>query len=234
VFSTYNPQTTSTETTALGHQSLSINNRFDSTRGVVVDSKDTGKVTSQSIKSNQPLSSESKKIQVFDSTESLTQTTKNQDLGLNQSLPHPQPFPSSTPKIDLRAQFVIRKHYAKTLVAYLSKVQQFSGEPQVANYVGPLLNSILVMRDTIPFDPYVEVTMAFYDAIAYKDGWANCRAEQYEGAKNLLSKLANKPSINRGDVDRGLDELEALGFDVLPFSDGFDLFDESESLQAIE
>lgn len=234
MFSTYNSQTSSTETTTLGNQIPRINNLFDSTRGVVIDSKNTGKVTSQPIKSNQPPSFDSKRVPAFDATESLTQPTNNQDLGLNQSLPHPQPFPSSTPKIDPQAQFVIRKHYAKALIANLEKVQQFSGEPQAANYVGPLLNSILIMRDTIPLDPYVEVVMAFYDAVAYEDRWVNCRAEQYEGVKNFLSRLANKPSLNRGDVDRGLDELEALGFDVLPFSDGFDLFDELESLQEIQ
>lgn len=233
MFSTYNSQVSSTETTTLGNQTPRINNLSDSTGGVVTDSKNAGKMTSQSIKSNQPLS-ESKRVPVFDVTEPLAQPTKNQDVGLNQSLPHPQPFPSGTPKIDPQAQFVIRKHYAKALVANLGKAQQFSGEPQAANYVGPLLNSILIMRDTIPFDPYVEVVMAFYDAVAYEDRWVSCRAEQYEGVKNLLSRLASKPSLNRVDVDRGLDELEALGLDVLPFSDGFDLFDELESLQGIQ
>lgn len=144
MFSTYNPQATSSETTALEYQHLSLDNRFDLPTGVVTDSKGASKATSRSIKSDQPSTPvfESKAIKVPDATNISTQRETNQDVEANQSLPHPKSFPSSTPKLDVEAQFVIRKHYAKTLLTNLEKVQQFCGKPQAANYIAPLLNTL--------------------------------------------------------------------------------------------
>jgi hypothetical protein len=72
------------------------------------------------------------------------------------------------------------------------------------------------MRDLVPFDPYTEVAMALYDAMAFQNRWLDYTAEQYEGAHHLLRNLAVRSQLRNNDIENAIMDLEELGFDTTP------------------
>jgi hypothetical protein len=115
------------------------------------------------------------------------------------------------------AQSIIRTALAKSILADLRSIQQYAGSAMAAAYAAPLLKTMRTMRDLVPYDPYVKVVMALYDAMAYENRWADYDAEQYQGARQTLGQLAKQTSIDRRDVAKAILELEERGFNTTPF-----------------
>jgi len=90
-------------------------------------------------------------------------------------------------------------------------------------YADSILRTIRAMRDLVPFDPYTEVAMALYDAMAFQDRWLDYTAEQYEGAHHLLRNLAVRSQLRNNDIENAIIALENLGFDTTPFEMNIEL-----------
>jgi hypothetical protein len=84
-------------------------------------------------------------------------------------------------------------------------------------YADSILRTIPAMRDLVPFDPYTEVAMALYDAMAFQNRWLDYTAEQYEGAHHLLRNFAVRSQLRNNDIENAIMDLEDLGFDTTPF-----------------
>jgi hypothetical protein len=84
-------------------------------------------------------------------------------------------------------------------------------------YADNILRSIRAMRDLASYDPYVEVALALYDAMAFQNQWLNYTAEQYEGAHRVLRKLAGRSQLRNNDTENSILDLEDLGFATTPF-----------------
>ena len=109
----------------------------------------------------------------------------------------------STPKLDADAQRILRAHFARQILTDLRRIQQHCGKPTSAVYADSLLRTMRSMRDLSPFDPYLEVAMALYDALAYQNRWFGYNASQFKLLMTHLrfgttnSKPVNlKPLIN--------------------------------------
>lgn len=120
----------------------------------------------------------------------------------------------------------------KSLLVDLQKLSSYSGEPVAAVYADNLLRTMRFMRDKLPFDPYTEVVMALYDALAFQNRWIDYKASQYKGVYNLLTSLVNQDTINNSSVEDSILALENLGFDTLPFGvkidDSLDINEDEE------
>ena len=84
-------------------------------------------------------------------------------------------------------------------------------------YADSILRTIRAMRDLVPFDPYIEVAMALYDAMAFQNRWLDYTVEQYEGALHFLGNLAVRSQLRNNDIENAIMGLENLGFDTTPF-----------------
>ncbi|MDF5716852.1 MAG: hypothetical protein PUP93_24035 [Rhizonema sp. NSF051] len=105
----------------------------------------------------------------------------------------------------------------KAILVDLQKLSSYSGEPIAAVYADNLIRTMRTMRDKCTTDPYTEVVMALYDALAYSNRWIDCNASQYQGAYDLLASLVNQVSITNLEVEDSIFTLENLGFNTLPF-----------------
>ncbi len=138
------------------------------------------------------------------------------------SASYPQSSLSRKDKLDVEAQFNIRQHFVKGILKDLEKIQPHCGEMSAVTYINNLFHKMLDMRDTIPFDLYVDIVMTFYNALAYKNKWIDYKAEQYKGVSQLLENLLPKKHINRGDLIKAFRKLEELGFNTFPFTSTFE------------
>jgi hypothetical protein len=115
------------------------------------------------------------------------------------------------------AERILRVHFATPLLADLRKIQPHCGTPTAAVYADSVLRTIRAMRDLVPFDPYTEVAMALYDAMAFQNRWSDYTAEQYEGAHHLLRNLADRSQLRNNYIEKAIMDVEDLGFDTTPF-----------------
>ena len=127
------------------------------------------------------------------------------------------PVVSPVLKADRDADRILRVHFVNPLLADLRKIQQHCGTPAAAMYADSILRTIRAMRDLVPFDPYIEVAMALYDAMAFQNRWLDYTVEQYEGAHHLLKNLAVRSQLRNNDIENAIMGLENLGFDTTPF-----------------
>jgi hypothetical protein len=115
------------------------------------------------------------------------------------------------------ADRILRVHFVNPILADLRQIQRHCGTPAAAMYADSILRTIRAMRDLVSYDPYVEVTMALYDAMAFQNQWLNYTAEQYEGAHRVLRKLAGRAQLRNNNIENAIMDLEDLGFDTTPF-----------------
>lgn len=105
----------------------------------------------------------------------------------------------------------------KTLLPDLEKLSQYASEPIAAVFIDSLLRKMRFLHDIHMDDPYTEVVMALYDALAHSNHWIDYTNEQYQGAYNLFVSLVNKEIITNADVEDSIIQMEDLGFNTLPF-----------------
>jgi len=134
----------------------------------------------------------------------------------------PPSVPSTGVKLDANAQRVLRIHYAERILTDLHQIQQHYGKPTAAVYADSLLHTMREMRDLLPFDPYLEVVMALYDALAFQNRWSECSSNQYAGAYSVLKNLVKQESLSDDKVEKAIMSLEELGFDTTPFGTDVD------------
>ena len=133
------------------------------------------------------------------------------------------PVGSPAFKADRDADRILRVHFVNPILADLRKIQRHCGTPAAAMYADSILRTIRAMRDLVPFDPYTEVAMALYDAMAFQDRWLDYTAKQYEGAHHLLRNFAVRSQLRNNDIENAIMDLEDLGFDTTPFGMNGDL-----------
>jgi hypothetical protein len=133
------------------------------------------------------------------------------------------PVGSPALKADRDTDRILRVHFVNPILADLRKIQRHCGTPAAAMYADSILRTIRAMRDLVPFDPYTEVAMALYDAMAFQDRWLDYTAEQYEGAHHLLRNFAVRSQLRNNDIENAIMDLEDLGFDTTPFGMNGDL-----------
>jgi hypothetical protein len=124
---------------------------------------------------------------------------------------------------DRDADRILRVHFVIPILADLRQIQQSCGTPAAAMHADSILCTIRAMRDLVPFDPYTEVAMALYDAMAFQNQWLNYTAEQYEGAHRILRNLAGRSQLRNNDIENAVMDLEDLGFDTTPLAMNVDL-----------
>jgi hypothetical protein len=105
---------------------------------------------------------------------------------------------------------------ANQILLDLEKIQPYCGEPIAAIYADNLLRTMQALRDQFPDEPLTEVAMALHDAIAFQNRWIDYTANQYKGARNILTTLLNS-QLHNENVEQAILALEGLGFDTLPF-----------------
>jgi hypothetical protein len=144
------------------------------------------------------------------------------DVGVPQAarlaaLPTPVEMPKRAVSIDETAQRVMRVHFAKQILRELQWLEQKGGDPIAAMYVDSLFSTMRTMRDLSPTDPFVEVLMALYDAMAANNNWFNLKAHQLREAASILKKLLRRRKITEDAVEQAILSLEDIGFDTTPF-----------------
>ncbi len=125
---------------------------------------------------------------------------------------------------ELQQKFSVQ--LANQILLDLDKIQPYCGEPIAAIYADNLLRNMQALRDGFPYEPLTEVAMALHDAIAFQNRWSDYTANQYKGARDILTTLLNS-QLNNDDsvadaaageyVEQAILALEDLGFDTLPF-----------------
>jgi hypothetical protein len=115
------------------------------------------------------------------------------------------------------AERILRVHFVNSILADLRQIQRHCGTPAAAMYADNILRTIRAMRDLVSYDPYVEVVLALYDAMAFQNQWLHYTAKQYEGAHRVLWNLAKRPQLRNNDIENAIVALEDLGFDTTPF-----------------
>jgi len=131
------------------------------------------------------------------------------------------------PRLDTRTQRILRAHLAEQILDDLSKLALHHGQPIAAVYANGFLSTARLFRDQSPFDPYLEILMSLYDALAFENRWLDYNRSQYEGAKAVLISFANQELDNK-KIQKAVMKLEKLGFDTIPFGVELD-FSEEES-----
>jgi hypothetical protein len=116
----------------------------------------------------------------------------------------------------------------KSLLSDLEKLSKCAGEPVAAVFIDSLLRKMRSLHDTYMDDPYTEVVMALYDALAYQNHWIDYTKSQYQDAYDLFVYLVNQEIITNTEVENSIIALENLGFNTLPF--GVKLEDDSVEL----
>ena len=127
------------------------------------------------------------------------------------------PVGSPALKADRDTDRILRVHFVNPILADLRRIQRHCGTPAAAMYADSILRTIRAMRDLVSFDPYTEVAMALYDAMAFQNQWLNYTAEQYEGAHRIFRNLAGRSQLRNNDIENAVMDLEDLGFDTTPF-----------------
>jgi len=133
------------------------------------------------------------------------------------ALPTPVEMPKRAVSIDETAQRVMRIHFAKQILRELQWLEQKGGDPIAAMYVDSLFSKMRTMRDLSPTDPFVEVLMALYDAMAANNNWLNLKAHHFREAASILKKLLRRRKITEDAVEQAILSLEEIGFDTTPF-----------------
>jgi hypothetical protein len=129
------------------------------------------------------------------------------------------------PRLDTKTQRILRAHLAEQILDDLSKLARHYGEPSAAVYANGFFSTARLLRDQSPFDPYLEILMSLYDAMAFENRWLDYNKSQYEGAKAVLMSFANQ-ELNNKKIQKAVMKLEKLGFDTIPFGVDLDFFEE--------
>src|ERR1051326_7141798 len=85
------------------------------------------------------------------------------------------------------SSYDLRIHYVEGLLDGLRKLQSENRPRGATKNAERLMTTILEMSDHLPQDPYMDVVMALYDALAYDNSWATYTRDQYEAAHRLLT-----------------------------------------------
>jgi hypothetical protein len=139
-------------------------------------------------------------------------------------------FVASVPvAVDPRAQLIIRAHFAETVLSALKSMQQYSGQAMASSYANRLFRVIRQFRDLSPFEPYVEILMALYDAMAFENKWIDYEPAQYESAYKILKTCAAQ-KLDNSKISKAILKLQRAGFDTIPFGSELDssAFDDQE------
>lgn len=153
------------------------------------------------------------------------------------SVPAPKPFVPShkrhldskpyefsvSPKFDEDAQRILRAHFMEQILSDLQEIKKHSGMPSAAIYAGSLLRTMRTMRDSSVYDPVLDVVMALHDAMAFEDGWANYKADQYEEAYHIFKNLVKLSNPHQDKIENAICDLERIGFVIMPFALEYDL-----------
>jgi len=121
-------------------------------------------------------------------------------------------------RLDYEAESIMRIHFASEMLSDLKQVQQHCHTPRAAMYVDSLFSTVRLMRDVSPYDPYMALVMALYDALAYRNSWADYKRDQYKEAYRILKQMADVKHLNKDRIDKAIMRLEAAGFDTTPFA----------------
>jgi hypothetical protein len=106
--------------------------------------------------------------------------------------------------------------HIKPILEELRKVQPHAGSPGAAVYINQILHKIRDLDERSPDDPILEVLFALYDALAFEGLWATYTSEQYEEARQLLTRIAQEP-INPKNIEKAVAALDSIGFDITPY-----------------
>jgi|SRR5215469_7172070 len=124
----------------------------------------------------------------------------------------------SIERLEKEAESIMRTHFAVQILSDLKQVQHYCRSPRAAMYAESLFSTMRLMREVSPYDPYLGLVMALYDALAYRNSWADYNGDQYQVAYKILKQVANVKSLNRDRIEKGIMKLEAAGFDTTPFA----------------
>lgn len=181
------------------------------------------------------LSNGKERLYLFDFNKNPNDETSRQKVVTSVSAPQPitpfqkhrtgiklQEFPTS-PKLDDDALRILRTHFMEQILSDLQKIQLHSGMPSAAIYAGSLLRTMRTMRDSSVYDPVLDVVMALHDAMAFEDGWANYKADQYEKAYHIFKNLVKLSNPHQDKIENAICDLEGIGFVIIPFALEYDL-----------
>ncbi len=125
-----------------------------------------------------------------------------------------------SPKQKKNVQLILRKHYVKKILADLQEIQSYCDDPGAAIFASNILQNIQRMRDENPDDPYLEILMALYDAMAYQNSWSEYNSEQYKEAHKVLKQCLEHENISEDRLEKSIIKLTKVGFRTLPFKLG--------------
>lgn len=146
------------------------------------------------------------------------------ELPLVRTLPLASVSPTSVmartvlPQLDVNATRILRAHFVESILDDLVQIQRHCGSTGATVYADSLLHNMRTMADLSPRDPFLDIVMALHDAMAFENTWAECTPTQYEGAHHLLKRLVNDKNTTEEKIEKGIIELEELGFDTTPFT----------------
>lgn len=113
---------------------------------------------------------------------------------------------------------ILRAHFLGPILDALRKLQPHIGSPGSITYIDSLFCAIRQMMEHSPEDPFLEVLLAFYDALTFNHSWARYTAKQYAEAYKVLKQLSSQQHIHMNAVERAIMKLEDIGFDTTPYT----------------
>ena len=117
---------------------------------------------------------------------------------------------------------IIRMHFLNPIIDAFDELQSYAESPNAAVYINEILHLIKEIEARSPQDPYLNILMALYDALAFNNNWTQYDQDQLKGAKDTLVKYSKRNALNQRTVEKAIIELEVLGFDTTPFVFNFE------------
>lgn len=122
-------------------------------------------------------------------------------------------------EVDLESQLIIRSEFVNEIIPEIKGIIENINHPSANGYAFRLFEVIRRMRDVLVFDPFTNLIMAFFDALAYENKWAKYTKDQFEKAIKIIVGLADRKLISDDTVDKEIVKLDSIGFNILPYSD---------------
>lgn len=113
---------------------------------------------------------------------------------------------------------IMRTHFIEPIIDSFEKVQMHANTANAALFINQVFHSIRDMEDESPYDPFLDILFAIYDALAIDNNWINYSAEQYNKIKEILRKYSSRTSLNQKAIEKAIVELEEAGLDTTPFT----------------
>lgn len=111
---------------------------------------------------------------------------------------------------------LMREYFVIPILKSLQSIEPYAETSDAAIYINEILHNIQELERNSPFDPFLEVLSGLYIGLVFDNKWANYKASQYAGLREILKRFANRSSLQPPEIEKAIIEMEEIGFDTTP------------------